>query len=82
MTRLRHIFRHLSSAAKKTTYSSDEWKALNYANSAEKAAAKAEIAGKIQRVEKKLAHLKKNSEERNRLLDLEERLIGIKRKLQ
>ncbi len=78
MTRFKHIFRHLSSAAKKSVYNKEEWKIFHLANSSEKAAAKAEIAQKIRIVEKKLSLLKKDCREKTRLIQLEDRLVRLK----
>ncbi|GEM_PF-5137437 len=82
MTRLRHIFRHLSAAAKKTGWQ-QEWKTLRKAVSKEEASVKAEVALRIRQLEKQLMQIKRQqgAELNERLLTIEERIIGLKRAL-
>ncbi|MBI2574676.1 hypothetical protein HYV82_02210 [Candidatus Woesearchaeota archaeon] len=82
MTRLIHIFRHLSAAAKKTGWQ-HEWKTLRRAVSKEEAAVKAEVAMRIRQLESELMRIKRHqgSGINERLLTIEERIIGLKRAL-
>lgn len=82
MTRLMHVFRHLSAAAKKTGWQ-QEWNVLRKAVSKEEAAVKAEVTERIRHLERQLMQIKKHqgSELNERLLGIEERIIGLKREL-
>ena len=77
MTRLRHIFRHLSAAAKKS-YLQQEWKLLRTAVSAEDTAAMEDLRQRIALLEKRLKQVKRQHEESERTLGIEARIIALK----
>ncbi len=81
MTRLMHVFRHLSAAAKKQSYNTEAWRVFRKISDSEEASARKERIAMLKSMEKKLRLLKKVHGDNKKLLAIEERISSLKNQL-
>ncbi|MBI2133456.1 hypothetical protein HYU11_02125 [Candidatus Woesearchaeota archaeon] len=79
MTRIRHLFRHLSAASKKHHSGSREWRLFRLASSIE--SEHEQVAARIFSLEKNIACMRKAMGDHDRLLVMEEKLARLKKLL-